>query len=311
MNENRIDSRHIKIHNRGMVFEYILKNHIVSKQDLVTGLHLSLPTVTTNLNALVELGLVEGAHSIKYTGGRNAKGFAVVANARRAIGINMTAHHMNAVSVNLLGEVGAVRRERIAFDMNSEAYLREIGRLVDEIMEEDEISEEQLLGVGIGVPGIVSDEGDVVIEGTLPGLKGKTKRQITKYLHHPATLFYDAYAAGYAEMRVNEKLGNAFYLGLSNTIYGALIWNHQIYSGDNLHAGDMAHMILYPNSDKVCSCGNRGCFNCYCSASELDSLTDGNLAAFFALLEQRDEEATRRFEAYLDSLALAIHNLRS
>ena len=47
----------------------------------------------------------------------------------------------------------------------------------------------------------------------------------------------------------------------------------------------------------------------YCAATVLSSLTDGNLAEFFRLLQEGHREAGRLWDTYLDDLALAIINI--
>lgn len=41
-----------------LIYQYIREQGAVSKQDIVIGLGLSLPTITQNLNNLAELGLI-------------------------------------------------------------------------------------------------------------------------------------------------------------------------------------------------------------------------------------------------------------
>ena len=48
----------------------------------------------------------------------------------------------------------------------------------------------------------------------------------------------------------------------------------------------------------------------YCSTKELSSLTDGNLAAFFSLLRDKDAQAVQRWNEYLGNLVIAINDIR-
>ena len=69
-------------------------------------------------------------------------------------------------------------------------------------------------------------------------------------------------------------------------------------------------MVIQSNSGKRCYCGKIGCLDTMCSATVLDSYTDGNLKQFFDLLDKQDEQALQIWDTYLDNLALAIHNIR-
>ena len=306
----RIDSTDIKEQNRDMVYRFIRENRMVSKQDIVAGLRLSLPTVTQILDFLVGKGLVDTSQRIRNTGGRSATAYTFHAKARFAIGINLTGHHMNALSVDLLGEVGTVIRYRVPFDLNDEDYLRKIGGMVIEIMEKDQIREDALLGVGVSVPGLISDDGEEVVYGRTLHFSGKRKEEICKYIPFCTRLFHDAFTAGYGESKANPQLGEAFFISLGNSIGGAIISQDGLFRGETRRAGEIGHMIVAPGSKKRCYCGNYGCFDVMCNAGVLDSLTGGNLEEFFRLREENDPEAVRIWEKYLDHLALAVHNIR-
>lgn len=56
-----ITPNQIKESNRNLIYQYIYKNPGVSQLDITYHLHLSRPTVTTNLSSLEEDGLIEKA----------------------------------------------------------------------------------------------------------------------------------------------------------------------------------------------------------------------------------------------------------
>lgn len=68
-------------------------------------------------------------------------------------------------------------------------------------------------------------------------------------------------------------------------------------------------MTLIPGG-RNCYCGKKGCAECYCSATALleENLT---LEEFFARKETGDAACLKKWEAYLEHLALLINNLHS
>ena len=72
MEREKLSANEIKIQNRQRIYQFIRENHQVSKQDVVVGLQLSLPTVTQNLEYLRDNGLIDTSKKIRNTGGRNA-----------------------------------------------------------------------------------------------------------------------------------------------------------------------------------------------------------------------------------------------
>lgn len=310
MEREKLSANEIKIQNRQRIYRFIRENYQVSKQDVVVGLQLSLPTVTQNLEYLRDCGLIDTSKKIKNTGGRNAMAYTYVADARMAIGVYLSANHMGGVAIDLSGEVVCHLRKSIAFDLDEDRYLQKIGELVEAIKEKAGISDERLLGVGIAVPGLISSDGELVTYGLTLGFTGKTRSQIAKYIPYKNRLVHDSYAAGYIETWVDRQVKNAFYISLSNSIGGAMIIDNAIYEGDSLKGGEIGHMTVIPEGGELCYCGKHGCFDTLCRASNLDQYTNGNLEEFFRLLEAGDRGANERWDKYMDDLSLAIHNIR-
>ena len=250
MDIEKLSSNEIKIKNRQRIYQYIRFNGPSTKQDLVVALQLSLPTVTQNLDYLKKRSLIDGSKKITNTGGRNATAFTYLQRAKMAIGIYITAHHMNGVAVDLSGDVETMVREQVDFDLDNEAYLKKLGSLVERVKEEAGIQDADLLGVGISVPGLVSDDGETVIYGRTLNFTGKTRKEIAKYIPYPCRLVHDSYAAGYIEAWKNQEVRNAFYISLSNSVGGSIIIDHEIYEGDTQRGGEIGHMIVVPEGGR-------------------------------------------------------------
>nr|WP_296263197.1 ROK family protein [uncultured Merdimonas sp.] len=310
MDIERLSSNEIKIKNRQRIYQYIRMNGSASKQDLVVALQLSLPTVTQNLEYLKQTALIDASKKITNTGGRNATAFSYLKKAKMAIGVYISSHHMNAVAVNLSGEVEALVKEQITFNLEDDAYLRKLGTVVEKVKKQAGIREEDLLGVGIAVPGLVSDDGTCVTYGLTLDFTGKTRDEIGKYIPYSCRLVHDSYAAGYIETWKNQSIRNAFYISLSNSVGGSIIIDHEIYEGDTQKGGEIGHMIVVPEGGEKCYCGKYGCFDTVCKAGNLDWYTNGNLEQYFDRLREKDHTAVKLWEEYLDHLALAIHNIR-
>ncbi|MDD7770269.1 ROK family transcriptional regulator [Suipraeoptans intestinalis] len=306
----KLSASEIKLQNRQMVYRYIRENGPVSKQDIVVALQLSLPTVTQNLEYLKKQGLIDASRKIKHTGGRNATAYTYIKNAKTAIGVSLTANHMSVVAVDLSGEVIGLVREKAVFDLGDETYLKKLGETVELVKETAGISTERLLGVGISVPGFISDDGEEVTYGRTLGFTGRKREEIARYIPYRHFLVHDSYAAGCMESWENHRITNAFYISLGNSIGGTVIIQNEIYQGDSRKGGEIGHMTVVPSGGKTCYCGKKGCFDTVCRATNLDTYTDGNLEEFFLRLKQGDKKAEKMWKEYLNHLSLAIHNIR-
>ena len=88
--EKSITPNQIKQNNRGLIYHYIYKNQKVSQQDISYDLRLSRPTVTANLNAMEQEGLIRknGQIDTEYVG-RKAAAYSISADYRISIGVEI------------------------------------------------------------------------------------------------------------------------------------------------------------------------------------------------------------------------------
>lgn len=310
MSTEKISANEIKAKNRQNIYHYIRERGSVSKQEIVVDMQLSLPTVTSNLDFLKQKGLIDTSGKIRNTGGRSATAFSYIKNARMAIGVDITANHITAVAVDLSGDIASMERRRIPFNLEDDAYLREIGRVVECVKGEAQIADENLLGVGISVQSLVSDDGEYIEYGKALDFTKRRREEIAAYVPYRNRLVHDSYAAGYRETWTDRKFQNAFYISLSNSVGGSVIIDDAIYEGNTHKGGEIGHMEAVSENGELCYCGRRGCFDTVCRAGKLAGYTDGNLDEFFRALEQGDGSAKKLWDEYLEHLARAIHNVR-
>lgn len=85
-----IQKTDIQKQNKSAIYSWLLYHPGQSKQDIVSALNLSLPTVSKNITLLMEAGLICKSGTKKNTGGRTAATYSIVKDARVAIGIDIT-----------------------------------------------------------------------------------------------------------------------------------------------------------------------------------------------------------------------------
>ena len=306
----KIDSSGIKRNNRKTIYQFIKEKKFVSKQDMVVSLNLSLPTVTQNLKYLEEKKLIDASTKIRNTGGRNATAYSCISDAKIALGVYPTANHISVVAVDLLGNILDMEKERIEFNLDDEDYLKKLGKMVVTIKERVIKSDEDLLGVGLAMPGLISDDGESVVYGFTFDFTGKTRVEISKYIPYPTRMFHDSVVAGYADVWIARDIKNAFHISLNYSVGGAVINDRKVFAGNTKKSGEVGHMTIFPKGGKQCYCGQYGCFDTVGHAGNLDSYTNRNLEKYFNLLQVGDSQARELWDDYLDNLAIAINNVR-
>ncbi len=303
--ENGIDIKRI---NRNRIYRLIYQSERISKQDISYRLGMSLPTITQNLKYLQEQGLIRENGTFESTGGRKARAIVCVMDARIALGLDITRNHIGIVAVDLRGNIIRNIRASLRFEAD-EDYFQRVGALLREFVEALEVPKERILGVGISVPGILSEDHQTVVYATVLGFTGGTLERFSRYIPYPCVMCNDANAAGNAEMWNEQKHGNIIYLSLSNTVGGSVFVDNHLYTGDHQRGGEFGHMTIVPGG-KLCYCGKEGCVDAYCSVRALLDGLSPNLTDFFERLRRGEPAICRRFEEYKKHLTVTCNNLR-
>ena len=308
MTTGRVNSIEVKKINRNAIYSFLYMRAPISIQEIAYSLSMSLPTVTQNIKELHERGLVIETGLFESTGGRKAKAISYNSTAKYAVGLDITRNHVGIVVIDLSARVIKNLRKQFPFE-NTEEYFKGVGDLVNNFIAECQIESGNILGVGIALPAILSDDSRTVSYAQVIDFEGGSIESFEKFIPYKCTFSNDANAAGFAEMWGNKIEESVAYLSLNNSVGGSIIIGKNIYNGQNQRGGEFGHMTIVPGG-KTCYCGQKGCVDTYCSARILSESTDGNIAEFFNLLRLGQEPQKKIWEEYISHLVVAINNLR-
>ncbi len=129
-------------------------------------------------------------------------------------------------------------------------------------------------GIGIGIPGNF-DKHCGTIEGcyNIPSLVGfPIIQKIKEHFKHSIFIDNDATNAVKGEFLfgAGRKTDSLVMYTLGTGIGGGIILNNRVFHGITNQAGEVGHMILYPNG-MLCTCGAYGCFEAYASTNAMIS----------------------------------------
>lgn len=296
----------VKRRNRVNTLRCILKSDRVSQMELAQRLSLSWPTILQNVKELTELGLVREDGVYASTGGRKAKAYAPVRDARVAVGVELTRDHVSVVLTDLSGNLLRQARGALRFSME-DIYFKYLGGLLQRFVDANEAGD-RLLGVGLALPGVVDEERGMLRDSRSLELKNVSLNRFVRQIPWPCRCMSAAGAAGLAELYGAEAPQDMVYLSLDEEVGGAILRDGGLYLGTHLRAGEFGHMTLAPGGRR-CRCGKEGCLDAYCSAKVLSDLAGGSLSAFFEELRSGDGEKREAWREYLENLAVAVNNL--
>lgn len=152
-----------------------------------------------------------------------------------------------------------------------EQIVENIGVIKDSVLEKAGKTDQQLCAVGFGTPGPINlEKGLVVGAPNLPGFNNTPMRKMVKErLGTPCVMENDANAAAWGEFvsGAGSDSNEMIFFTLGTGIGGGVVCNGQLVHGYKDVAAELGHLIIYPDSDRLCGCGQKGCAEAYASAS--------------------------------------------
>ena len=297
----------IKQNNRSLIYHYIYQNKKVSQQDISYDLRLSRPTVTTNLTSMEKEGLIQknGQIDTEFVG-RKAAAYSIVAKHRISIGVEILKKEVKMIAINLYGE----KIDRMTYEIGYEykkSYFKAVCEKILEFKDSLGCTDEQLLGIGFAMQGLVSPDRRSVLYGKIMDCTGLSIQEFTRYLPYPCSFIHDAYSAAVSEIWVSPELTDAFYLSLSKHLGAAIISKGEILAGKHGHNSTIEH-IQMDSGGKLCYCGKHGCLETLCSLNVLLKEQE-TLDVFFEKVRKREPAFGERWRIFLTDLARAINLL--
>lgn len=308
MNEKGLTTINLKKINRSKVYQYIYREKVTSKLQIVQDLQMGLSTVSQNLNLLEEEGLIERKGYFDSTGGRKAQAIRIVPDFRLSIGIGILKNMIHLTAVDLYGN--AVCSDKITLPYsNTPSYYEHITDRIKEFITNNQYQRDTILGISIATQGITSTDHTTVTYGNILNNTNMTVENFANHLTYPCHLEHDSKSAACLELWNHPLLDSAVVFLLNHNLGGAVITNRKIHQGSSMHSGTIEHMCINPDGP-ICYCGNRGCLETYCSANALEHSSGLPAQDFFSLLrEGKSSSLLQIWEDYLNHLAFAMKNL--
>lgn len=190
------------------------------------------------------------------------------------------------------------------------SILPDVAASIKAVMAEKNIEKDDVIGVGVGVPGPVDEEGTIHKAVNLGWDVFNIPQVLSGYLGLPVKAGNDANVAAYGEMWQGGGKGysNLVVVTLGTGVGGGIINNGRILTGATGAGGEIGHIHIEDNETVPCSCQNMGCLEQYASATGVVRLAQRRLAKDDApsILRDADLSAKAVFDAVKEKDAVAI-----
>lgn len=303
-----LTSIELRLNNLQRVSDYLYQAREASRLEISTHTGLSLPTISASIHELEERNLAINIGMKKSTGGRRAQAYRFNNIAYIAIGVEILKESVQLVATDLYGTIIKEDNFSVVFD-NTDGYFQLLGLRINQFSDDLKIGKEQILGVGIALQGLISDDGDTITYSEILKCTGTKRSRFQQYINIPCVLIHDTEAAAMAEIWHEGDISNAIYFALNRNFGGTLILNGRIPKSVELSSSVIEHMCLDPHGP-LCYCGKHGCIETFCSANHLREKSKLEMPEFFNRLHKGDIRCTEIWNEFLQYLALGIDNIR-
>ena len=248
------------------------------------------------------------------------------------IGIDLGGTGIKAGVVNDKGEILSKASCPTLPERGYEAVIRDMANLAIQVARDSGHEIGDMEAIGVGLPGIMDPRtGRIPFCTNLGWHDVPLVEEMAKYVDVPVFVDNDATVAGLAESVAGVSAGceNSVFVTLGTGVGGGVVLGGKVFSGSHGVATEIGHMITVVDGEP-CTCGNRGCFERYASATALiregrrmceakpdaalAKAVGGDLSAINAkhvidLAKAGDPDCAAIFDRYVEHLAIGLVNI--
>lgn len=244
-----------------------------------------------------------------------------------AIGVDIGGTSIKGASITDKGEI----LDRFSLKMDKLATPEtSFGLMCDEIEKflKDKSYKNEIIGIGLGVPGILDKEKGIVKSSpNMPKwINFKISDFVQKRLHTPVKIVNDASSAalGEAKFGTGKNYKNIVMITLGTGVGGGIIIDGKLYDGLGGTGAQLGHSVIRYKG-RPCSCGRRGCLEAYASAtalinqaklmrikypeSELNKVSEIEAKTVFDLARSGDKLSLKLVKEYVSYLSEGLLNI--
>ena len=256
--------RDVRRANRSSLLTDLFHGGLQSRQQLAGTTALSQASVSNLIGEMLEESLVEEAGLVGSDGGRPRVLLRVRPGFRYVVGADVAETRIMVELYDLsMARLAAAEFEH---DDDPEQVAAQLLAGLAAVIAEAEVDPAAVLGFGVGVPGVVDQDGVVDSQSTgwdaVPlGAMLRAGTEVPIFVENGAKTF------GQAEMWFGAARGarHAVIIMIGTGVGAAVVMDGRGYRGANSNAGEWGHTTLVYDGE-LCRCGARGCLEAYVGA---------------------------------------------
>lgn len=264
--------RDLRKSNRARALWELYLNGPLTRQEVGTAAGVSPATVSNLVGELLEQGVVIEVGLEDSNGGRPRGLLQVNPEYGFVIGVDVgeTAFLVELFDLGMQVRASHVSTTEVA-RLEPDDAAAHVLEGIEAVIEQSGVRREQILGVGVGVPGLVEHGEDAIVHGQSVGWDAVPfGSMLRRGLALPLLIDNGAKTLGQAEkwFGAARDCDDAVIVLLGIGVGTCIISNGELYRGATSSAGEWGHTTVMVNG-RQCRCGALGCLEAYAGAGAI------------------------------------------
>lgn len=277
MESKRINIGYIREKHTSIIMRCVKNYGPLPRVDIVEKTGISRATVTRVVNDLIKEGILIESNVTETKRGRHPVNVDICENALYAFGANISKNNLSIVLVDLKTNILAKTKKSIRGLSLAEELVNYIEQTIQQMIEENHVNRDRVLGLGVGVPGLVDSKKGVVKNFALGGkimgiplkeiLEARLQMRVIVDNNCNTWLFGESWN-GFA---LNKQ--DAIFILSSEGVGCGILRKGKICHEVNDTAAGFGHVSVDLHG-KRCSCGGYGCIETFCSTDAIEDMAE-------------------------------------
>lgn len=255
----------MKTVNRSIILNKIRTDSPISRAQIAKDTKLTPPTVSSNVKALIEQGIVIESVLGESQGGRKPTMLLINNKAFYVIGVDAGPMVIDYVIADLAGNIVTRASSELTMPITNTQFLTTLKEGVHAVIGDTPIDLEKIIGIGVAMHGVVEVETGTSLYAPNLGLTNiPIKEELEQEFELEVKVENDARAMALGESWFGNhgELDSMLAVNLGRGVGAGLVINGKLYHGAQDIAGEVGHMTIDINGE-ICECGNRGCLQTF------------------------------------------------
>lgn len=318
----------VRKNNQNLIVEFVKENGPISRAELSKKLNISKPTISSNIELLLNMGIIKEIGEGKSIGGRKPILVQFNKNYKYIIAIDLSRGKLSIALGNLLGEIVHIESAILESKLDEKLIEKNIISLIYKVLDKSEINSEKISCITIASPGIMNDDtGQIRLNPQfIRWDKINLNKRFIEEFNSKVIIKNDINLAALGEQKYGQgkDVDNLAYISLGLGIGSGLIINGQLYEGKHRAAGEIGNLPFkdddgeYKYLESIISIPRvlesikkdlKNGVDTKIREFIEDDLTKLTFQVFKRALRRKDEYAVKITEKIIERLSVAMANM--